>query len=279
MSRGRAFAKINLALVVGPQRTDGKHEVVTVLQRIDLHDEIEVEPADVLVVDGFADDTIVREVLLALADVAGVVPRWRVRIEKRIPVAAGLGGGSSDAATALQLANATLHAPRSPDELHRIAARIGADVPFLLHVGAQLATGDGTELTPVELPSDYWVVLVLPDGDAKESTGKVYAAFDERGGAAGFEERADSLRLALAATRTPRELARLPANDLASSSLSRELIKAGAFRADVSGAGPTVYGLFESEADADSAAALLQRAGRTLVTRPLDADDLPRLAR
>ena len=107
MSRGRAFAKINLALVVGPRRADGKHEVVTVLQRIDLHDEIEVEPADALVVDGFADDTIVREALLALADVAGVAPRWRVRIEKRIPVAAGLGGGSSDAATALQLANAS----------------------------------------------------------------------------------------------------------------------------------------------------------------------------
>ena len=279
MSRGRAFAKINLALVVGPRRADGKHEVVTVLQRIDLHDEIEVEPADALVVDGFAEDTIVREALLALADAAGTVPRWRVRIAKRIPVAAGLGGGSSDAATALQLANAALDEPRSPDELHRIAARIGADVPFFLRVGAQLATGDGTELTPVELPSDYWVVLVMPDGDAKESTGKVYAAFDERGGADGFEERADSLRLALAATRTSRELARLPANDLASSSLSRELLKAGAFRADVSGAGPTVYGLFESEADADSAAESLQRAGRTLVTRPLGADDLPRVAR
>ena len=172
------------------------------LQRIDLHDEIEVEPADALVVDGFAEDTIVREALLALADAAGTAPRWRVRIAKRIPVAAGLGGGSSDAATALQLANAALDEPRSPDELHRIAARIGADVPFFLRVGAQLATGDGTELTPVELPSDYWVVLVMPDGDAKESTGKVYAAFDERGGADGFEERADSLRLALAATRT-----------------------------------------------------------------------------
>jgi 4-diphosphocytidyl-2-C-methyl-D-erythritol kinase len=279
VSRGRAFAKINLALVVGPRRTDGKHEVVTVLQRIDLHDDIEVEPADALVVDGFAEDTIVHEALLALADAVGVAPRWRVRIAKRTPVAAGLGGGSSDAATALQLANAALDEPRSPDELHRIGARIGADVPFFLRVGAQLATGDGTELTQVELPSDYWVVLVMPAGAAKESTGKIYAAFDERGGADGFEERADGLRLALGATRASRDLARLPANDLASSPLSRELLKAGAFRADVSGAGPTVYGLFDSAAGADSAAASLRRAGRTLVARPLGADDLPRVAR
>jgi 4-diphosphocytidyl-2-C-methyl-D-erythritol kinase len=275
VSRGRAFAKINLALVVGPRRADGKHEVVTVLQRIDLHDELEVEPADALVVDGFGEDTIVREALLALADAAGVAPRWRVRIAKRIPVAAGLGGGSSDAATALQLANGALDEPRSADELHRIAARIGADVPFFLRVGAQLATGDGTELTPVELPSDYWVVLVMPDGDAKDSTGEVYAAFDDRDGAVGFEERADSLRRALAATKTSQALARLPMNDLASSALSRELLKARAFRADVSGAGPTVYGLFESATDADTAAASLQRTGRTLVTRPVDADDLP----
>ena len=279
MSRGRAYAKINLALVVGPQRADGKHEVVTALQRIELHDEIEVEPADALVIEGFTDDTIVREALLALGEAAGTASRWRVRIEKRIPVAAGLGGGSSDAATALQLANATLDAPRSSDELHRIAAQIGADVPFFLYGGAQLATGDGTELTPVDLPSAYWVVLVMPDCDAKESTGKVYRAFDERAGADGFRQRADSLRLALAATRTPRDLARLPANDLASSSRARELIEAGAFRADVSGAGPTVFGLFESATDADSAAASLQRAGRTLVTRPIDADDLPRVAR
>ena len=281
MSRGRAFAKINLGLAVGPQREDGKHEVVTVLQRIDLHDEIEmgIEPEGTLVVGGFAEDTIVREALLALADVAGVAPCWRVRIDKRIPVAAGLGGGSSDAATALQLANAALDRPRSLDDLHRLAARIGADVPFFLRPGAQLATGDGTQLTPIALPSADWVVLVLPAGEWKRSTGAVYAAFDERGGTGGFEERADALRLVLEAARTPRDLARLPANDLASSRLARELLDAGAFHADVSGAGPAVYGLFETADGADSAAAVLRGTGRTLVARPLDADDLPRVAR
>src|SRR3984893_13160975 len=98
-----AHAKINLALVVGPIRADGKHEVVTVLQRIDLADEITLESADELAVAGFDGDTIVRAALESLAAAAGVEPRWRARIEKRIPVAAGLGGGSSDAAAALRL--------------------------------------------------------------------------------------------------------------------------------------------------------------------------------
>src|SRR5581483_10884502 len=102
----------NLALVVGPLREDGKHEIATVLHRIELADELTLEPADELAVEGFPEDTLVRRALEAVAAAANVEPAWRVRIEKRIPVAAGLGGGSSDAAAALRLANATLSQPR-----------------------------------------------------------------------------------------------------------------------------------------------------------------------
>ena len=118
MKRAQAFAKINLALVVGPVRDDGKHEVVTVLQRVDLADDIELEPAEALTVEGFEDDTLVRRALEALAAAAGVAPRWRACIEKRIPVASGLGGGSSDAASTLVLANADLPEPLPPAALH-----------------------------------------------------------------------------------------------------------------------------------------------------------------
>jgi len=93
-----AAAKINLALVVGPARADGKHELTTVYQALELGDEVDVEPAGETTVEGF-DDTIVRS---ALALLPGA---WRVRINKRVPVAAGLGGGSSDAAAALRLVN------------------------------------------------------------------------------------------------------------------------------------------------------------------------------
>jgi 4-diphosphocytidyl-2-C-methyl-D-erythritol kinase len=96
-----APAKINLALVVGPLRADGKHEVTTVLQRIGLADRIALEPAPALDVQGFAPDTLVKGALELLARAAGAAPSWTVRITKRIPVAAGLGGGSSTAVSAL----------------------------------------------------------------------------------------------------------------------------------------------------------------------------------
>ena len=191
MRRAQAFAKINLGLVVGPLREDGKHEVATVLQRVDLADEIGLEPADALTIVGFDDDTLVRGALEALAGNVGLAPSWRVRICKRIPVAAGLGGGSSDAACALALANAELREPLSPPTLHAIAATIGADVPFFLREGAQLATRDGTELGAVDLRTDYVVVLVVPRLQAKGSTAAVYRSFETRNGAVGFDERTD----------------------------------------------------------------------------------------
>jgi 4-diphosphocytidyl-2-C-methyl-D-erythritol kinase len=266
--RAPAAAKINLALVVGPPRDDGKHEVLTVLQRVGLVDRVELEPASHLRVHGFAQDTLVRAALEALAARAGVEPAWRATIEKSIPVAGGLGGGSSDAATALKLANATLPAPLPADELHAVAARIGADVPFFLADGPQLGSGDGSRLTPLDLPQDYWVVLLLPHGTAKPSTAGVYADFDARDGATGFDGRAGALRDSLAAVRRPRDLAALPPNDLASSPLVEELLAAGAFRADVSGAGPTLYGLFHHQAHAKAARKALRRLGQTWLTAP-----------
>lgn len=268
MNRAAATAKINLALVVGPRREDGLHEVASVLQRIDLADRLEVEPAPVLRVSGFAADTLVARALELLARTAGVDGRWHARLEKRIPVAAGLGGGSSDAATALRLANETLVPPLPPERLHELAAELGADVPFFLGSGPQLATGDGRQLEPLALPQDFWIVLVLPHGEAKESTSAVYAAFDERGGDGGFDERRAQLLAALERVRRPSDLAALPHNDLATSPLADELRGTGAFRADVSGAGPAVYGLFVHERDAHAAAAALKPRGRAWVTAP-----------
>jgi 4-diphosphocytidyl-2-C-methyl-D-erythritol kinase len=266
--RAPAPAKINLALVVGPLRPDGKHEVATVLQRVDLGDRVTLRRGAGLRVDGFAEDTIVRCALERLAARAGTVPRWHVRIEKHVPVAAGLGGGSSDAATALRLANQTLASPLPEAELSAVAAEIGSDVPFFLCSGPALGTGDGSELETLQLPQDYWVVLVLPRGAVKASTADVYRRFDERRGEAGFAERRAGLLEAVGSSARARDLARLPPNDLARSPLARLLVELGAFRGDVSGAGPAVYGLFFHRDAALAAARSLRGAGRTWVTAP-----------
>ena len=263
-----APAKVNLALVVGPTRADGKHEVATVLERVALADTLGLRETDATTVDGFPDDTLVRAALDAVRDARGTDTHFAARLVKRIPVAAGLGGGSSDAAAALALANRVLGAPLSGLRLHELAAALGADVPFFLQEGPQLATGDGTTLEPIALPGDYAVLLALPNGVTKSSTRAVYGSFDARDGARGFDERRAALRAALAGVRAPSDLAALPANDLASSPLAAELDALGAFRADVSGAGPAVYGLFVSVDAAERAAEALEGAARTWVTRP-----------
>ena len=155
------------------------------LQRIDLADRVAIAPGAALAVTGFAGDTLVRDALDALAAAAGVEPRWRATIAKRIPVAAGLGGGSSDAATALRLANETLaDAAARAGELHAVAATLGADVPFFLADGPQLGRGDGSKLEPLDLPQDYWVVLVAPGGRREGRRPRPSTPrFDERGGA------------------------------------------------------------------------------------------------
>jgi 4-diphosphocytidyl-2-C-methyl-D-erythritol kinase len=261
MSELLAPAKLNLALVVGPTRPDGRHEVCTVLQRISLADRIRLEPAHELRVEGFAEDTIVRRALETLAAAAGAEPRWRVEIEKQIPVAAGLGGGSSDAAAALRLANWTLRRPLSDSALRELAAELGADVPYFLTTGTQLGEGDGTTLKPLDVLQDYWILLLLPEGERKSSTAAVYDAFT---GDEGFAARRSALLQALALG----DLAALPPNDLAASPLADELRTLGAFRADVSGAGPAVYGLFAEQAEALAAHAAFAGRGKLWIATP-----------
>lgn len=266
MRRGAAPAKINLSLVVGPRRADGKHELLTVYQRIALADRIAVSRSPELRVDGFPGDTLVRGALRCIADRRDT--SFTARITKRIPLAGGLGGGSSDAATALALANELREEPFAPEQLDRFAGELGADVPFFLRDGPQLGSGDGTTLDALDLPQDYWVLLMLPTGVQKRSTADVYASFDACEGERGYEGRRAVLLQSLAAVRRPRDLALLPPNDLAGSPLAEELVRLGAFRADVSGAGPVVYGLFLHADRARAAQQRMSPRGRTWLTAP-----------
>ena len=176
--RASAHAKINLGLVVGSRREDGRHELVTVLQAVELADELSVEPADAPEVTGFAGDTIVSAALSALARAVGTERGWRVHIEKQIPVAAGLGGGSSDAATALRLAN-RCSARSSPTTSWVDSRRPSAPT-------SHSSCAKGRSSRPATAPSSVrrryrrttTVLLVVPHDVVKESTAGVYGAFD-----------------------------------------------------------------------------------------------------
>ena len=259
-----AHAKLNLALVVGARRADGMHELLTVFQRLDLADTISVEPADETTIEGFPDDTLVGAALGSLDAPHG----WRAVIDKRIPVAGGLGGGSSDAATALRLGNAQLEEPLDEQRLHELAVSLGSDVPFFLRSGPQLGSGAGATLEPVEIPQDFVVCLLRPHGASKPSTRAVYEAFDARGGGEGFTDRAEALRDALGRVRVARDLGGLPSNDLASSVHAETMRAEGAFRVDVSGAGPTVYALFEDHGAAERARAAVAQIGSCWIANP-----------
>ena len=213
----------------GRYARDGKHELLTVYQRLALADRIELEPADDgLRVDGFADDTLVRGALERSPRAPAPSPRWRVPDREAAP---GRGRARRrqlrrrDGAPARQR-----DAPRAARRRRRCTSSRRRSAPTSRSsstTGPQLGTGDGTTLAPLDLPQDFWVVLVLPRRRARRpSTAAVYAAFDERDGAAGFDERRAAFLAALDAVRRPRDLAALPPNDLASSPLDRRAARA-----------------------------------------------------
>jgi 4-diphosphocytidyl-2-C-methyl-D-erythritol kinase len=260
-ARALAPAKINLGLFVGPPRADGRHELVSVMQSISLADELTLEhgsqPIDEVVcpgVTGPPGENLAARALAAFRDATGWdAPPLRLSIAKRIPVAAGLGGGSADAAAALRLA---AHVSGLGDQalLHKLAAELGADVPAQVAPGRWLASGAGEVLEELPAPNPSFALLVLPLA-AELSTAAVYAQADHLGALRTHRFLADchhALHGALdfGAQAPPPELLE---NDLQAAARSlcpeigralAEVADAGADLALLSGSGPTVIGLF-----------------------------------
>ncbi len=265
--REAAFAKVNLCLFVGPTRGDGRHELVTVFESVSLADELVIavqdggEP-DEVVCDAVAGPNLVAQALAALRAAGWTAPPVRVDIHKRIPVAAGMGGGSADAAALLRRAPAL--APVDGAVAREIAVALGADVPSQLEPGSSLGTGAGEILHPIVV-SEHGL-LILPPASGL-STAEVYGAADRLGVPRSGDELA-ALRHELDARLGDRGLGRLPdplmVNDLEPAALSLrpeiaralELARAaGAARALVCGSGPTVIGVFWGSDGFDRAAA------------------------
>lgn len=282
--RVRSAAKINLHLGVGGLRPDGFHELHSVYQAISLHDDVVASAADGWTVEtrtasyvdhtalpGTADNIVTRAAEL-LAREHGVPVTGALEVDKAIPVAGGLAGGSADAAAALVALDLLwdLHTPHP--RLLELAGELGSDVPFAVLGRTGLGTGHGEVVAPVPDPGSWWWVVVT--SRAGMSTPAVYRHFDELYPDTSPEPPSADALLAALTTKDPHALAPTLHNGLQEPAFDlrpdlRRLVEqgeaAGALRGLVSGSGPTCVFLCESEAHADTVAGRLRDAGHETV--------------
>lgn len=261
----KAYAKVNLTLAVGEKRPDGYHEVVSVMQQVSLCDTLTAEQtregitltcSDPALPSG--EENLAHRAASLFFRETGIAGGAALTLEKRIPSQAGLGGGSSDAASVL-LALRKLYAPALSDtELETMAAALGSDVPFFIRGGTQLATGRGEVLSPLPPLTDGWFVIVKPTESF--STPAMYRRLDElppactpplpplQGGLP-----------ALASGLFNRFEAAIPAGS-AVWDIKARLAAYGALASLLSGSGSAVFGLFDTETAARAAVEALRPA-------------------
>jgi 4-diphosphocytidyl-2-C-methyl-D-erythritol kinase len=273
-----APAKLNLCLYVGAAREDGLHEIRSLFEPLRLCDELRVSPAagagDEVVCEGVAGPNLAATALQRLRAAGWDPPPLRVEIRKRIPVAAGLGGGSADAAAVLRLARGEV------EGIGAIAAAVGADVPSQLEPRPCLVAGAGELIEPVPPPGTHAVVLVPQDDGL--ATADVYAEADRltpRRGASELEVMRRALHEAAGSGASPLDYTGHLVNDLQPAAVELRpqieevlaaLAEVGAGHAMVTGSGPTAFGLFAGdEAAEEAAAALRARWPGAIVTGPL----------
>ena len=274
----RVPGKVNVYLGVGPREFSGYHELATIFQAVGIYDEVTVSAADSLKISGlgaFADQIPTDETNLAwkaaelVARACGEDPNIHIQIDKSIPIAAGMAGGSADAAATLVACDTFWNAGIPRDQLDAMAATLGSDVPFMLHGGCALGVGRGDVLSPVMIRGSFhWVFATFDEG---LSTAQIYEKTDELRGLE-FEAEPEvptELLSALARGDAP-ALGRLLHNDLQlAATTSRPLlgrvleqgIDYGALGAIVSGSGPTCAFLVRDESSAIDLVVALKASG------------------
>jgi 4-diphosphocytidyl-2-C-methyl-D-erythritol kinase len=284
----KAPAKINLAFEVLAKREDGYHDVATVMTTIDLADTVRLQPHTGLEVgiNGpeaggvYAEDDLAGRAARALADAAGRTPDVRVELTKRVPAAAGLGGGSSDAGAVLRGLNELWGLGWPSARLAEVAASLGSDVPFFLYCGTAHCTGRGDVVEPLrDLRPLRMLVLVPPVAEQADKTARRYGALEAR-------DRSDGHRSWRLAQRVERG-APPPTADLVNAfeavieRSDAELVAhyaayraAGAPQLHLSGAGPAVYALIHEDARASALRRDLEATGaRVFEARTLRRED------
>jgi 4-diphosphocytidyl-2-C-methyl-D-erythritol kinase len=284
-----AFAKINLDLRVLARRPDGYHELRTTFQSIALADTLTFSHntgSFRIVCSDPACPTDKSNLVWRAADLVWKAAGRRgrpkgvtVRLDKRVPMQAGLGGGSSDAAAALRTLVKWWRVNIAPDELRRLASVVGADVPYFLEGGTALGLNRGDVLVPLDDVARRWVVLIVPDFGV--STKDAFAWWDQEHVRQEGQERREGQE-----GQRPTRLRSRLANDLQPvvasrhpivRRLTRELIREGASHASLSGSGSAVFGLFGSRAAAQRAAAAFTGC-QVVVTRTLSRRECGKLA-
>jgi 4-diphosphocytidyl-2-C-methyl-D-erythritol kinase len=289
----RAPGKVNLCLLLGPVRDDGRHEVATLIESVSMADELELVASDAggdeVMSPGVSGPNIVSAALAGLRARGWDAPPVRVTIDKRIPVAAGMGGGSADAAAVLRMAPLVARTGLPEAALAELAAELGTDVPSALEPGLVLGTGAG-ELIERCRPLAPHAFVIVPQAHFLP-TADVYREADGLGlprGAADFSSSATALSAKAVSAKALSSSAggglppELIVNDLAPAAITlcppvadalRAVSEAGADHALVCGSGPTVAGLFwgedGSERAGSAAAELARRYPRTTSAVPV----------
>lgn len=184
MITNRAYAKVNLGLEVLNKRLDGYHEILTILQTIDLYDTVIIEPASEIAFTSNStglnsSDNLVVQAANLLRSAAGVTNGASIRLNKKIPISSGLGGGSSDAAATLKGLTQLWGLKLSIEDLLQIAAQIGSDVPFFLHGGTAIASGRGELIRLLPAAELKWMVLLNPPLNVINKTASMYSMLDK----------------------------------------------------------------------------------------------------
>lgn len=262
-------AKINLTLDILGKRPDGYHEVAMVMQSIGLHDTLTLSKISsgielTLDVPGLEADerNLAWRAARLLLDGEGVKGGVRIALTKRIPIAAGLAGGSADAAAVLRGVNALYELGLTQAELCAYGAKLGSDIPFTIVGGTMLATGRGEVLEALDPVPPFWVVLAKPK--ISVSTAWAYQHYDEQGA----EQHPDNAAIIQAIAKCDRAgIASLLCNVLERVTIKQYpviaaykewMMEKGALASMMSGSGPTVFGLFSAEEEARRAAAFLE---------------------
>lgn len=277
----RAFAKVNLELRVLGERSDGYHEIRTLLQTIDLYDEIRVSPAETfefIATEGPADaSNLVVQAVRAFEEESSIRVGLRIELVKQIPSGAGLGGGSADAATTLLGLDRRFGTRIAGERLLGILRALGSDVPFFSVGGRALGVGRGETLFPLGDEADYWLVLVNPG--LRIQTAEVYSWLTE-------SVRFNNMLSFCARFVSPPEGTELAPetgpNDFEKplfhrfpelAEIKRKLSDCGARFASLTGSGAALFGQFTQESDASEAVSVLGTELDVTLTRPVKRSD------